>query len=266
MSNTTLQTPELYEYKRAHGSNRIGSHLLLAALYDNGLVLGRRFDNRRDTELEWLIPINKAEGAFIVCWGDMADYEMLSQFIYNLAESMIETLAVHYATITFLRKRMLKILKDQFSNGSLPLAIDSLFIDATKNELMFVNFAGEMMGLSRFGVLGGYPYPTVHEIKAGDKTQKAIKLEYPLKLALKQLTTFYHDRKSINRKQTIDVVTNTLFACDPPSKQEKFEIAHFEKGEWHVKYVKRPFKPNQLGVPLDEMEQSFLPEAFSEGR
>jgi len=141
-SGGILQTPEFLMFKEERALARIGSHLLIAALFKNGLVIGMRFDKRQNSPMQWLLPIN--DHLVVAGWGDAGDFGEICQFINHLRISIGNLLSDHYVSIAYLRKNIRSLLKNEYKVG-LPHAVDFVFVDVLKSDLWIVNFIGQVM-------------------------------------------------------------------------------------------------------------------------
>lgn len=293
-----LQTPEFLKFKEARAKSTIGRYLLIAALYEKGVVVGHRFKPRQQEPHQWLYELGSDH--LMAAWSeDWASFKALEQIVYNI-EIGEENLfgPEHLSTAPSVYKKVARQLRREHVER-MPIQIDALFIDIPMHKIMKVDFSGTMDSYIAFGILGGLEYQdplTKEEMKIIMKAQisgglvtpaEQTKLDEgdkkafhaPLKEAILHLESLYQGKEYLDTKDAaLDAVRTTLLLCDPLSKSEEFELNVFEEGEitsarfTREKQVARggtPPLPQDLVFDPDSglfgIEVEFTPEGESNG-
>ena len=272
--NSVLITPELFFHHDADAQDTIGQHILVAAVFKGGVVIGSRFDSRLNSKQQWIYPMGNKN--LLLWWGDLGDFHQLEHILYAECQQMKRLLGENYVTATYVRKTLRQLLKENSSHAN-PYAVDFLFIthrSSDQTDLWFTDFRGKLRPLVGFGVLGGYPFFDIEEA-AKDQIEKVpttfkdenqvvefvkeIMLKSqggmrssPLKKALKQLKEIYGQKTFLETKgQALDAARDILFECDPPSKTEEFEFTIFENGKLTSTYLTRKTQKG-ISVPITD--------------
>lgn len=264
-----LQTPEFLRAKETKAQSIIGRYLLVAGLYEKGVAVGHRFKPRQNEPHQWLYRLG--EGQLVAGWSeDWASFKALEGIIYNIEIGEEDLFgSEHSATLPSIFKKIARYLRS-VSIESIPIPIDSLFVDAVVHKIVQVDFSGAINNRIGFGVLGGFPYQdpyTEEEMKIMEKaamsgglitSQDRATLEViskntfhaPLKEAVARLERTYQGKDFLGTKEeAVDAVKSALIECDPPSKSEEFELTVFENGELTSSYFKRDKKTGPAPAP-----------------
>jgi len=257
-----LQTSEFLKDKEIKAKSTIGRYILVAALYEKGAVLGHRFKPRQNKPHQWLYQLGDEH--LVAGWSeDWASFKALEGIIYNIEIGEEDLFGPeHSATLPSIFKKIARYLR-AVSIESIPIPIDSLFVDTVVHKIVQVDFSGAINNRIGFGVLGGFPYQdpyTEEEMKIMAKAamlggrmtpEERTKLEEeskksfhaPLKEAVTRLESIYKGRDFLDTKdEALVAVKSTLLECDPPSKSEEFELNVLENGELTSSFFKREKK------------------------
>ncbi len=227
-TRSVLNTPEFFFIREGDAFAKIGSHMLIAALYEGGLVIGNKFHERLQRERQWLSTIDETK---LLCgYGDWGDVQEVQSFIEDRCINIRDFLNDDYITVAYLRKNLRRLLKDAYIESS-PVEANFLIADVKEAELNIVEFRGSVSRVLGFGILGGYSY-TANPAHV-----------HPLKDAITTLEGIFAGRNALaSLDEAMDAVKQTLFLHDPPSKKEIFELTVFENNSLHSVYVKREKK------------------------
>ena len=235
-----LQTPEFFRAKEEQAAYAIGRHLLISTFFNGGVAIGMRFDPRRNVPLQWIKLI--VPHILVVGWGEYSHFETVSGYIVQEAQRLTDCVGENYVTLPAISKILSPFFKKEFE-VAIPYSLDILLIDVKDYKLRLLGFKSDLTLLHSFGALGGYPYVDENEwekvIKKGNPAESAeidselrnlaMNLKFPRKLAIAHLDKKFKSREILeNKKEAIDLVKETLFKFDPPSKKELFNLVSYE--------------------------------------
>ena len=271
----TLNTPEFFAAQQSVAVGAIGSNMLIAARYKNGVAIGHKFNKNQNNPREWIEEINEASLA--VGWGDHGHFRRLCSLLRRLILEVKDRVSGDYVTNFYLINQLALVLESA-SQNSKPCRVSFLFVDLNEEKLVILHFDGKMMTRSQFGILGGYEYQDLRQMKVesdfilakhGIKQNKLPinplpgiiqelddayyrSIKSPLKDAIIFLENIYGERDFLDTKdEAIDAIKNALLKYDPPSKKETFEITVIEGGNLESIYFKREKKES---LPCIEVE------------
>lgn len=252
MDNSTgrmmLQTPDFFLLQEQDAAQKIGSHLLLSALFPQGAAIACKFNKMQDDQQQWIDKLGANK--LLVGIGEISDVKKMFRAARMHALWLRNCLTADYVTSAAL-KNFLSATLEQLYQNSTPCGGQFLVVDVSRASLVMLEFTGTWKKRAGFGVIGGMAFmePTGKlESKAislggGQSVQIPVPekaMKNPAKEAVDFLKALLGDRESFSsREEAVSTVTETILRYDVSSKNEEFEITVFENGKLQSNYVKR---------------------------
>lgn len=135
----TLNTPEFFREQQNLAIDAIGSHLLVAARFQNGVAIGHKFNKRQNYQREWIWQINDTN--IVVGWGDLGHFRRLLGFMREIGREVKDLVTEKYVTDFPLKKDMAQLL-EHASSSSQPYRVSLLFVNLAEEKLFILHFDG----------------------------------------------------------------------------------------------------------------------------
>lgn len=258
-----LQTPDFIHYKTLMAQDDIGRHLLIAALFEGGAVIGHRFRPRQQEARQWIYDVDNS--LLLIGWGSSLEvFRSVQRFAYEVEAGLQQLLrSDRYVTPVALYKKIAGEFADKFESR-IPYPLDVMLLDLISYNIYVINFAGRVKKFSGFGIIGGYNYQ--EEIgrtpfNFPDPSGTKYPMEFvqtvqfaPLKDAVAEMLKNCGEKDFLKSSdEAVGVVKNALLKFDPPSKHEQFEINIFDQGEFkETIYFKRDPQPKPAAIKTED--------------